>query len=311
MNVKIFNITHKPCLYINNDYISTIHAGRAIAKDNHKDGKLTQDDLKSLLQNTIGDDSGENISNLNRYINEMSVIYWVYKHYNEIGCPNYIGFMHYRRHFNLSNSISLTNNYVKDLGLELSNINNILKDFDIIHPPLTTLDKPIIEEIGFFLGTEGGEKLREVFNKCIKILQNKQDLNSQRVLNLIYQNNLGPLCNMFIAKKDLFFEYCQWIFPIIFDLIKNDKQTYNNFKEIRSIGWTCEILTSLFFYNKFTTHPHKAIQVFNPASFRKKSILYIPTYRLKAFLNIKKHKNIQKLHYYLLFKHYFLNKSNL
>ena len=44
-----------------------------------------------------GDDVGENISEMNPLVNEITVLYWAWKHYAEIGNPDYIGLNHYRR----------------------------------------------------------------------------------------------------------------------------------------------------------------------------------------------------------------------
>ena len=52
---------------------------------------------KDAIPGTTGDDTGDNISTRNADVNEMTAIYWVAKHYAEIGNPDYIGFDHYRR----------------------------------------------------------------------------------------------------------------------------------------------------------------------------------------------------------------------
>ena len=50
-----------------------------------------------LFDSFAKDNTGENISSLNPYLNENTAIYWVYKHYKEIGNPDMVGFCHYRR----------------------------------------------------------------------------------------------------------------------------------------------------------------------------------------------------------------------
>ncbi len=52
---------------------------------------------KDAIPGTTGDDTGDNISTRNADVNEMTAIYWVARHYAEIGNPDYIGFDHYRR----------------------------------------------------------------------------------------------------------------------------------------------------------------------------------------------------------------------
>ena len=47
-----------------------------------------------MMDNTTGDDTGENISQLGSKLCEFTTIYWAWKNYNKLGNPDYIGFMH-------------------------------------------------------------------------------------------------------------------------------------------------------------------------------------------------------------------------
>ena len=89
MNIKIFVLEHAPCelpaCYGDRSIYQPIQCGRAINEP---------------IAGAIGDDEGDNISSLNVRYNEMTAIYWVVKHYAEIGNPDYIGFDHYRRFLN-------------------------------------------------------------------------------------------------------------------------------------------------------------------------------------------------------------------
>lgn len=48
-------------------------------------------------QMDFSDSSGKNISSLNKYLNEFTVMYWVAKNYLDAGNPEYIGFSQYQR----------------------------------------------------------------------------------------------------------------------------------------------------------------------------------------------------------------------
>ena len=63
---KILLVTHKPCKIPESEYIVPIHAGRAVALEKSKDGSINQEDLDWLIENTIGDNTGDNISAKNR-----------------------------------------------------------------------------------------------------------------------------------------------------------------------------------------------------------------------------------------------------
>ena len=115
--VKIFVSYIKPSFLFKSEILTPIHLGRAVEKDNSKDGKITDEDIKWLHENCIGDDDFEgNISHVNRRVGFLTGTYWAWKNYEKLGNPKYFGSFGYRR---LLNPICLEN----------------LKEFDIILPP--------------------------------------------------------------------------------------------------------------------------------------------------------------------------------
>ena len=95
--VKILLAYFKPTYLFKNDLLIPVHAGRAVAMLESRDGFLTPEQIKWMQKNTIGDDSGDNISRLNRNFCEMTVQYWAWKNFDAVGNPDFIGFMQYRR----------------------------------------------------------------------------------------------------------------------------------------------------------------------------------------------------------------------
>ena len=104
MNVKILVCYHKKDVLYKSNILVPIHCGRAVATEKHKDGQISAADYDWLLRNTIGDDTGDNISKLNREVNEMTAIYWAWKNYDKLGNPDFIGLCHYRRLFNFADT---------------------------------------------------------------------------------------------------------------------------------------------------------------------------------------------------------------
>ena len=87
-----------------------------------------------MLDNMIGDDTGDNISELNRDVNEWSAIYWVWKNYDKIDNPDYIGLCHYRRLFDFSDVIKTSNNSLLNrLGLNKKDLNKLLSKYDFVY----------------------------------------------------------------------------------------------------------------------------------------------------------------------------------
>lgn len=94
MGIKIFVFQHMlgllPSCFADRSIYVPIQCGRAI---------------HDAIPDIIGDDTGDNISALNREFNEMTAMYWIAKHYEEIGDPEYVGVDHYRRYLNWSESM--------------------------------------------------------------------------------------------------------------------------------------------------------------------------------------------------------------
>ena len=133
---KILVCYHKKERLFKNEVLTPVHCGREIAFQKSKDGTISNKDYQWLLDNTIGDNTGENISELNREVNEMTALYWAWKNYEQLGNPDYIGLMHYRRFLDLSAHLSINNfvvlNYLDRLGLNSKYLNKLFEKFDFI-----------------------------------------------------------------------------------------------------------------------------------------------------------------------------------
>ena len=102
--IKILVVFHKKDRIYKLKNFLPIHAGRDIAEQKYRDGKILKSDYDWLVKNLVGDNTGDNVSSKNSYINEMTAIYWAWKHYEEIGNPDFIGVNHYRRYFKINHS---------------------------------------------------------------------------------------------------------------------------------------------------------------------------------------------------------------
>lgn len=79
MSVKIFAMTHKQFEVPADSMYIPLHVGHKHAKEEF---------------GYTGDDTGDNISELNCYYAELSGVYWVWKNYTAADC---VGICHYRR----------------------------------------------------------------------------------------------------------------------------------------------------------------------------------------------------------------------
>lgn len=166
----------------------------------------------------IGDDTGENISKLNRDVNEMSAIYWAWKNYEKLGNPDYIGLCHYRRLFNFQNVIKTSIiGFLNNIGLNKKLINQILNKYDFIYREgLNITDKTLHTFEPFQASVKLSEKYHEIlFKQYEKFLKE----------NIFYTNS------MFIMKKEDFFAYCEEIMPVMIDFYNNKEDANKKFLE--------------------------------------------------------------------------------
>ena len=262
--IKILIVSHKPFRIPEGECFVPIHAGRAVALTKSKDGTIDNNDLNWLLKNTVGDDTGDNISDKNRFYSECTAIYWAWKNYDKLGNPDYIGLMHYRRHFifneeyykskeknfeeriyKLTFENCITQNYIDKIGLTKDYIQRACENHDIIVSKDTSFE------------ISGDVNLRKDYAKNIEGTKAKDfDLMVETVLKIYpsYENSLKKHINgyaklsfnMFVMKKELFFEYCEFLFNILFYMEKQiDFSTYSTNGK-RTLGYIAEILLTIF-----------------------------------------------------------------
>ena len=211
---KILVCYHKKDPLFKNEVLVPIHAGRACALEASKDGKLPKEDFDWLYSHMIGDDTGggqNNVSHLNRSINEWTAIYWAYKNYKKLGNPDYIGLMHYRRLFDLSNVVLTSKKYLlSTLGLKKKYLERLIEQYDFVcskvqfredYPGLNSIEQ--ISRI-MLLSEEYHPVLYKGYQKFLKD-------------HILYAKN------MFIMKREDFFAYCEEIIPLLKDLLSKDR----------------------------------------------------------------------------------------
>lgn len=160
-------------------------------------GKAKYDGNNQFLKSMIGDDTLNNISYLNPYINEHSVIYWAGHNLDTID-SEYIGFCHYRRLFDIPDQQQIDENtiYVNELRIGMPNITQ----FIINHDPHTT----------------------SCFSQCIhKYIKTNDQMTGCQFIQFLNSDVLLS-ANMFIMHKSLFKQYMTLMTPIyniIFNMI--------------------------------------------------------------------------------------------
>lgn len=169
---------------------------------------------------TLTDDVGINISNKNANYCELTVTYWVWKNVD----VRYKGVCHYRRM----------------LHMEEADIWRCLKnDIDVVLP-LPYICYPNAK----------GQYSRYISEKDRVLLETAlQQIAPEycRMLTRMDTDTYFYNYNMLIAKKEVYDDYCSWLFAILGAIEQYYHETGESARNDRYLGYLGEVLTSLYF----------------------------------------------------------------
>ena len=210
----------------------------------HKKYKMPDDEIylplhvgKENKQNLgyKGDNTGDNISLKNPYYCELTGLYWAWKNLN----ADYIGLVHYRRHFTLKTPILKKEKNKFKIIANKKEIEKILDKTDVILPKKR---KYYIENLySHYKHTMYIEPLDETR----KIIEQRYPQYLQEFDNLKKRTS-AHMFNMFIMKKEILNNYCEWLFSILSELeTKIDSSKYDAF-HARFYGRISELLLDVW-----------------------------------------------------------------
>lgn len=213
--ITIYVATHKKAEFPKQKIYKPIRVGAALNSD---DFGYQRDDI------------GDNISNKNKSFCELTATYWIMKNDKS----NIVGLTHYRRYFFKKHK----NNKLENV-LSEQDIREILKDKDIIVPNSTFIIKHNAEK--------SWEKthIKKDYDECRKIIAEKYP-DYVEAFEQFSKSRFLYICNMFIARKEIFDEYYKWLFDILFELEKRtDISNYDDYNK-RLFGFMSERLFNVW-----------------------------------------------------------------
>ena len=275
--VKILVAYHRPAALLKDEVFTPIQGGRAIASQAAKDGAVVSEDIEWMLKNTIGDDTGDNISDQNRYLNEFTSFYWAWKNYEKLGNPDYIGLMHYRRHlcFNLENqeipdhagllpNRYLDEDYIEKYALKADVVRQIVKDYDIVVAEKCDV-RPIGTENCYDHYRSADPKVLHIedYETVMDIIKRKYPEYSEAIRQY-NESVFAYFTNVFIMKKPLFFEYMDWINTIVEEAREKVDVSSYNVSEARAVAYITEWLFGIWFTHLKNTREVKTLELKRP-----------------------------------------------
>ena len=252
--LKLFTTYKTKNKILKSNIITPIQTGRAIADE--------------IFEGMLGDDTGENISKYNQKYCELTAQYWVWKNYDKIGNPEKIGFMHYRRHFLFNDGKykkgihglvefgNINKKYLrKNLGTD-AQIQNIVKDYNVILPEKDNI--MLSNNVNSNYEQYKKHHIIAHYDLAMEILKQKYPEFSE-IATEYNRSNQAYFLNMFILKKEIFFDLCEWLFSILFEVEKKIDYTNLNSYDSRALGFISERLCGIYFYKLEKENKYKIL----------------------------------------------------
>ena len=229
-----------------------------------EEAKILQEKLESKLprklrlgggQQIALDSSGENISHLNPHFCELTAMYWAWKNVDS----SYYGLFHYRRILDLSEKaqqirtdypiiVSPRSYNPERQGLTSENITKLLGQYDIILPQgyKNHYDLPCDEGLDNY-GIYAHYHYAKDLDRIIELIKSRHpEMQAALESTLFTYPPKWHIANVFIMRKDLYNEYCQWLFSLLFDLSKEtDLSDYTPY-QARIYGFLSERMFNIW-----------------------------------------------------------------
>lgn len=214
----------------------------------------------------LRDDFGENISHLNPYFCELTALYSAWKNPQILENADFVGLFHYRRVLDFRgkkiknrNDINFTRiapqNIIKSFNLTQHALESNLARAEILVPKRIIL--PLGYDLALFL-TQAEIFARDHYahdlETTLEILR-EQFPQMERATRQVFFTRGAYLswCNMFVMQREIFDEYCAFLFSVLFAAQKRVSVEFYSPYQARVFGFLAERLTNVFIVHKEMT----------------------------------------------------------
>lgn len=216
MNIKIVIATHKLYPMPTDPLYLPLHVGKASSD-------------KKLPYQT--DHTGFHISSKNSHYCELTALYWAWKNLD----ADYIGLVHYRRHFSVRKPWFFCKNKFPYV-LSEEEAQNLIKEKDILLPKKRNYY--IETNYSHYVhahDTESIERTRQIIKRLYP--------EYETAFRIVMNDTKAHMFNMFIMKKNHLDAYCHFLFSVLFALEEELGMTEKN---KRLYGFISELLLDVY-----------------------------------------------------------------
>lgn len=255
--LKIFIVYYKPAPLVKTEIFEPIQAGRTIADTPSRQGTFTTEEINWLNKHMIGDNTGKNISELNRSFAEITALYWIWQNTNS----PFVGMFQYRRFLSLNPNahypyVNFPSMRFRHLGLKHleSFAETFLHDLELekkyILPWFATHDILVAEPIKLNTYQQYKEEhFITDLDAALRIIKQKYpEMYDFAVENLNSDEGFYP-SNLFITRRTVLNQYADWLFSILLPLHEKlkDEIALRDTEQKLAFAYLSERLFTIYF----------------------------------------------------------------
>lgn len=233
-DIRLFVCCHRRTPVPEYPLLVPIQVGAAMAGE-HFDGFLA-------------DDTGENISEKNPGYCELTAQYWAWKNV----WADYYGFFHYRRYLYPDTNFKRPYRIERELDRSLldrlgfGSIAELISEYDLIAP----VGENMYMSVRNHYASAPCHHLRDL--ECVeRVVQERHP----EMVGAVQEYLSGAVCyfgNIYIMRRDVFQNYCNWLFPILAEFDERTDISHYSAQEQRVDGYLAERLFGIYltYYRK-------------------------------------------------------------
>jgi len=233
--IKILVSCHKKSYVPKSKYLFPIQVGCALSD--------------SKYQGMYYDNEGEHISGKNKLYCELTAQYWAWKNLD----ADYYGFFHYRRYLSFQKEYPVMENgklsvkrwrpytemeHIKDYTIVEEKLKEVVEKYDIVTVLREPMNTTVYQQYCQFHKKKDLDQILELINQ-------KQPLYKEAAKEYMASKEHYFL-NMYVMKKELFFEYMEWLFPLLGEFEEKAEMSDYNEQEYRAPAYLAERLFGIY-----------------------------------------------------------------
>ncbi len=241
-DIRIFVSAHKPVDLFDSKILQPVQVGAALRDSDHR------------FKWALHDNEGENISLQNPLYCELTTQYWAWKNVE----AKYYGFCHYRRYFDFAEVRHEENDWGEIMDAYINSasqnryaltdeqIASAVEGWDVITTEVKDLAQfPSGVKTPWDQWKAANRLIEDDLPRVIAILSDMHPDYEEDAYAFLHGGS-SCFCNMFIMRRDVFQEYCAWLFPILERFVEQTDMSLYSVEALRTPGHLSERLLNIY-----------------------------------------------------------------